>query len=354
MKKLDGYIRTNIIGATLLVLLLIVVLYLIFSFIDELDNISTSYQVFDALYYILLTAPRKTYQVLPMACLIGCLIGLGNLANSSELTVMRAAGVSLSRILWAVAKPTLILMLFGIILGEYLSPISEAKAEAYRSLALRGEISKQIAKYGLWHKIDDEFIHINSVQLDGRLFGVARYKVNDFNQLEWVSFAKEAHYQQDYWQLLDVSYTEFSSEKIITKTIANEIWQANITPKLLNVLVLKPDVLSVNDLWYYSNYLAEQGLNNDSYRLSFWNKLLQPFITLSLVIMAVSFIFGPLRSVTLGQRIFTGVLVGFIFSIIQDLLSPASLVFGFNPLLAVITPSIVCLTCGIYLLRKAG
>jgi len=354
MSKLDGYIKRNVIGAILLVLILIITLYLIFAFIDELDNISNNYQIANALYYIFLTAPRRTYDILPMACLIGCLIGLGNLANSSELTVMRASGVSLLRILWSVTKPTLVIMLCGLLVGEYLSPITEAKAEAYRSLALRGEVSKQIAKYGLWHKIDDEFIHINSVQLDGHLFGISRYKIDDFNQLQKLSFAKEATYQGDHWQLVDVSHTTFNLDTITSKQFASENWQVNITPKLLNVLVLKPDALSISDLLFFSNYLADQGLSNDSYRLSFWKKTMQPFITLSLVIMAISFIFGPLRNVTLGQRIFAGVLVGFSFSIIQDLLGPASLVFGFNPLLAVISPSLICLMCGIYLLRKAG
>jgi len=82
--------------------------------------------------------------------------------------------------------------------------------------------------------------------------------------------------------------------------------------------------------------------------------VLQPVVTAALVLMAISFIFGPLRSVTLGQRVFTGVLVGFTFRIAQDLLGPSSLVFGFSPLFAVLVPTAICALAGFWLLRRAG
>ncbi|MNN71561.1 Lipopolysaccharide export system permease protein LptG [compost metagenome] len=107
-------------------------------------------------------------------------------------------------------------------------------------------------------------------------------------------------------------------------------------------------------LWRYIHYLGEQGLNNSRYWLAFWTKSLQPLVTATLVLLAISFIFGPLRSVTLGQRVFTGVLVGFVFRIAQDLLGPSSLVFGFSPLLAVLVPAGICALAGVWLLRRAG
>jgi len=117
---------------------------------------------------------------------------------------------------------------------------------------------------------------------------------------------------------------------------------------------VEPDALSITGLWHYAGYLAAQGLDSGRYWLAFWTKLAQPLVTAALVLLAISFIFGPLRSVTLGQRIFTGVLVGFVFRIGQDLLGPSSLVFGFSPLLAVAVPALICLGIGLILLRRAG
>ena len=134
----------------------------------------------------------------------------------------------------------------------------------------------------------------------------------------------------------------------------SERWDVQLTPQLLGTVVLEPEALSVTGLWRYIHYLADQGLANGKYWLAFWTKVLQPLVTAALVLMAISFIFGPLRSVTLGQRVFTGVLVGFVFRIAQDLLGPSSLVFGFPPLLAVLIPSLICAVAGFWMLRRAG
>jgi lipopolysaccharide export system permease protein len=125
-----------------------------------------------------------------------------------------------------------------------------------------------------------------------------------------------------------------------------ERWDVALSPQLLNTVVMAPESLSISGLWGYIHYLADQGLNNGRYWLAFWVKVLQPLVTAALVLMAISFIFGPLRSVTLGQRVFTGVLVGFTFRIAQDLLGPSSLVFGFSPLFAVLVPAGICALAG--------
>jgi lipopolysaccharide export system permease protein len=353
MVKLDRYIGTSVFFAILAVLGIIVGLAMLFAFIDELGDVEHSYGLLDAFYYVLLTMPRRIYEMLPMAALIGCLIGLGTLASNSELTIMRAAGVSVGRIVWAVMKPMLALMVVGILIGEYVAPWSENLAQANRALA-QGGGDAQSAKHGLWHRQGDEFVHINAVQPNGLLYGVTRYHFDDERHLLTSSFARRALYQGDHWQLEDVKTTRFLERSTEVSESASERWDVELSPQLLSTVVLAPDALSITGLWHYTQYLAEQGLNNGRYWLALWTKLLQPLVTMALVLMAISFIFGPLRSVTLGQRVFTGVLVGFVFRIVQDLLGPSSLVFGFSPLLAVLLPAAVCGLAGLLLLRRAG
>ena len=353
MQKLDRYIRNSILLAIAAVLGVIVGLTLLFAFIDELGDVEGTYTLGDAIWYVLLTLPRRLYEMLPMAALIGCLIGLGSLASSSELTVMRAAGVSLRRIVWAVMKPMLLVMLGGILIGEYVAPATEQMAQASRSMA-QGSGAAQSSKHGIWHRQGREYIHINAVQPDGVLFGVTRYEFDDERRLKSSSFARKAHYADSAWQLEDISVTLFHADRTEVVKKDQERWSVELTPELLGTVVVEPESLPLTGLWQYANYLTEQGLANGRYWLAFWTKLLQPLVTAALVLMAISFIFGPLRSVTLGQRIFTGVLVGFVFKIVQDLLGPSSLVFGFAPIVAVLLPAIICAVIGLYLLRRAG
>jgi lipopolysaccharide export system permease protein len=353
MLRLDRYIGTQVFFAILTVLGVIVGLALLFAFIDEMGDIEGGYGLQGAAWYVFLTLPRRVYEMLPMAALIGCLIGLGSLASNSELTIMRAAGVSIGRIVWAVMKPMLVLMLAGILIGEYLAPWSENQAQADRAMA-QGSGEAQSSRRGLWHRQGEEFVHINAVQPNGVLFGVTRYRFDGQRHLLSSSFARRAQYQGDHWQLENVATTHFRERSTEVVKTPNERWEVELNPQLLGTVVLEPEALSVTGLWRYIHYLAEQGLNNGQYWLAFWSKVLQPAVTAALVLLAISFIFGPLRSVTLGQRVFTGVVVGFVFRIAQDLLGPSSLVFGFSPLFAVLIPAAVCALAGVWLLRRAG
>ncbi|WP_327439774.1 LPS export ABC transporter permease LptG [Pseudomonas donghuensis] len=353
MVKLDSYIGKSVLVAILAVLGIILGLASLFAFIDEMGDVTDTYTLMDAGNFVLLTAPRRLYDMLPMAALIGCLIGLGSLASSSELTIMRAAGVSIGRIVWAVMKPMLVLMLAGILIGEYLAPVTENKAQAERSLA-QGGGEAQSSKRGMWHRQGEEFVHINSVQPNGLLYGVTRYRFDNERHMQTSSFARRAQYKDDHWLLSDVTTTYFRGDHTEVVKTPEERWDVSVTPQLLNTVVVAPESLSITGLWDYIHYLSDQGLNNARYWLAFWTKVLQPMVTAALVLMAISFIFGPLRSVTLGQRVFTGVLVGFVFRIAQDLLGPSSQVFGFPPLLAVVLPAAICAVAGLWLLRRAG
>lgn len=354
MAKLDRYIGTQVFFAILAVLGIILGLALLFAFIDELGDLNKGdYGLGQALWYVLLTAPRRAYEMLPMAALIGCLIGLGTLASNSELTIMRAAGVSIGRIVWAVMKPMLVLMLAGILIGEYVAPLTENQAQADRALA-QGGGAAQSSKRGMWHRQGQEYVHINAVQPGGVLLGVTRYRFDDERRLLSASFARRAEYRDNHWMLSNVKTTLLHEDHSEVVNQREERWDIELNPELLGTVVMEPEALSVTGLWQYIHYLSEQGLNNARYWLAFWTKVLQPLVTGALVLMAISFIFGPLRSVTLGQRVFTGVLVGFIFRIAQDLLGPSSLVFGFSPLLAVLVPAVICALAGVWLLRRAG
>ena len=353
MVKLDRYIGSSVLLAIVAVLGIIVGLALLFAFIDELNYARTTYNALDVLGYVLMGTPQQIYEMLPMAALIGCLIGLGTLASNSELTIMRASGVSLARIVWAVMKPMLLLLTLSVLIGEYVTPWAADIAQSHRAQAL-GSGQAQTGKHGVWHRQGAEYVHINAVQTGGGLLGVTRYRFDDQRRLQTASFARSGQYRDGYWELRDVATTQFGERETQVLTSATERWDVELTPQLLGTVVMDPDALSISGLWRYARYLNAQGLNGDRYWLAFWVKVLQPLVTAALVLMAISFIFGPLRSVTLGQRIFTGVLVGFVFRIAQDLLGPSSLVFGFSPLLAVLLPASVCAGAGFWLLRRAG
>ena len=353
MRRLDRYIMGNVGGAILLVMLVVLALDVIFGYIAELDDARNNYQALEAALYMLYTLPRRIYDYLPLGAFMGCLVGLGAMASSSELTVIRAAGVSIRRIVWSAMKPALVVVLVGLVIGEYVAPPAERLAQSQKAVARGGEGNIADAT-GVWHREGDTFIHLNAVTPDGNLHGVALFRFNDDRWLAAATYAETATYQGGYWQLQDVRKTFLSRDGTRQERVAEERWDSGLTPEVLSVLVVKPENLPLSGLFTYARYLDQQGLTSGQYWLAFWKKVLMPVGTAVMVIVAISFIFGPLRSVTMGFRVFTGLIVGLLFKYMQDLLGPMSLVFGFDPILAILIPILVNGAIGAWLMRRAG
>lgn len=353
MRRLDRYIMGNVGGAIFLVMMVVLSLDLVFGYIAELDDVRADYQALEAAMYMLFTLPRRIYDFLPLGAFMGCLVGLGAMASSSELTVIRAAGVSLRRIVWSAMKPALVVVLIGLVIGEYVAPHTERLAQSEKAVARGGDGNIADAT-GVWHREGDTFIHLNTVRPDGSLHGVALFRFNDDRWMVSASFARTATFQGDHWRLEDVSRTLLSREGTEREVADEERWESGLTPDVLSVLVVKPENLPLTGLYTYARYLDEQGLTSGQYWLAFWKKVLMPVGTAVMVIVAISFIFGPLRSVTMGFRVFTGLIVGLLFKYMQDLLGPMSLVFGFNPVLAILIPIVINGLIGAWLMRRAG
>lgn len=353
MLRLERYIAAQVLSAVFVILLIVLGLDLIFEFVAQAADINERYTMSDVLYYLAYRAPGRLYEFLPLASLVGCLVGLGMLASNSELTVMRAAGISIGRIVMAVMKPAILLALIAVLMGEYVVPHSEQVAESSRALAKSNGQALR-SEHGVWHREDNQFIHINAVEPGGKIHGITRYTFDERLQMVSASFAATGTYSEQGWILKEIQQTAFLGDRTQVSSASQELWQSGLTPALLSVIVVEPVDLSISGLWSYTGYLAEQGLDANQYLLAFWTKVLQPMGILALVLVGVSFVFGPLRSVTVGQRIVAGVIVGLVFKFSQDLLGPASLVVGFTPLVATMIPIAVCAGVGFILLKRAG
>lgn len=346
MKVLSWYVSRTVLAAMLLVLLLLLGLDVVFSFIAELEDLRAGYRTPQALLYVLMTAPRRAYDLLPIAALVGGIAGLGMLANNSELTVMRAAGVSIIRIVWWVLKPALVLVVAGLLLGQYVIPHSERVAENRRAKAL-GQPVATSALRSYWHRDGDKIVRIGSVAEEGVLNNLMFFHLDASGRLVATVRAAEAHYRGHGWDLRGLSETRLDDEggaHVVQRE--GERWDSELEPRYLRLVTLDPEYLSLSSLYAYAGYLKEQGLDAETYFLEFWKKALAPLATISMVLIACSFIFGPLRSVPMGLRILAGVMAGLLFRYGQDFLGYASLVYDFSPLLAAGVPIAVCLVLG--------
>ncbi len=353
MSRLAIYVSRQTLAAIALVLVVLVAIDGLAALVEGITDIRERYQFGDVLYDGLLTLPSRIYRNIPFAVLIGCLSGLGILATNSELIVMRSAGVSLLRITGFIARPVLLIIVLGAVLGEYVVPYADQWAES-RRVSLRGEQEIFSGGGGVWRRDGNDFVHVNAINPDGVLVGVARYRFGPTLALEEASFAATARFSDGQWQEDNGALTRFTDSGTVAEKFATRSWSTAISPELLMLLSMPPDTLSIRSLYQYGSYLEGQGQRAGEYWLAFWGKALQPVAIISLVMIAISFVFGPLRDATLGFRIFAGVVVGVGFQMSMKMLGPASLVFGFAPFWAVMAPILGCFWVGVVLLRRVA
>ncbi len=322
------------------------------KFVEQLRRVGQGdYDMTVAALYVLLSLPREIEQFLPMATLLGGLIGMGLLAQSSELVVMQAAGLSRRQITLSAAKSVVFVIIAMMALGEFVTPQSESKAKEIRTQALSGG-SLLASDSIIWAKDGNNFVSISEVLGQNKLKDIDIYVFDSDLTLANVISAKHADFQQDYWRLSNVTTTTID-EAQISRTFLNSVdWQSSLSPDKLGIVAVKPEALSIRGLNDYVNYLKNNDQDSSRYELAFWRKVTQPISVIVMLLLAMSFIFGPLRSVTMGARTIMGVLAGFLFFISNEMFGQVSLVFQLPPVAGAILPSIVFATVAGYLLRR--
>jgi lipopolysaccharide export system permease protein len=352
---LDKYIAKQVLLTILVVAIALLGLDIFFNIVNELKVVGRGQYTLQTLFlYLLLSSPTRLYIMFPWAALIGSLISLGALAAQSELVVMRASSISVLRITWAVVKAALILTLFAVFLGEGIAPAAERLAQQKKTFALSGGQSIETA-YGLWVRQGYHFIHIQSARVNGELIGVTRYEFDEKQKLLNALYAVKATRVGKAWRLEEIKKTHILETKTIVTREKEQIIPDLIDPGILETASVKhPEWLSLKALFHTIKHHAKNELNTQNYELALYKKLFQPLVIILMVILAVPFIFGPLRSSNLGFRILVGILVAFLFHTLNGMLAPLALVYQFPPILAVLLPIVLFAGIGLWMLKRVG
>jgi lipopolysaccharide export system permease protein len=352
VNTLDLYIARVVAAGTGVAMLIVMGLDVFFSVIDEIGDVGRgSYDMSQMLQYVALTLPRGIYEFFPMAALLGSILGMGALAASSELTAIRTAGVSVTRIVRSVLQIGLLMTLGAILLGELIAPAAEEYGQNMRAFALHKDAVLK-GREGLWARDGNRYINVRKILADERLADLSVYEFDDQNRLLSASHARRALHRDSGWLLEDVEQSLVSEDGVQVRRFESLVSDSLLSPEMVNVVTMKPRNMSAIDLHRYIIYLQENGLDASHYRLAFWMRFSTPLSALVMMFLSVPFVFSALRSVGVGQRMFSGVLVGVVFYLLSQMLSHLGQVYGINPLISAFTPSLLFMTIAFVALRR--
>lgn len=354
MQIIDRHLRKAILNQFILVLSVLMSLFIFITFIDELGSLNRgNYGLLKIAQFVILSVPKIMYEVFPIAALIGAILGLSSLAKDSELIILRSVGVSVARIVISTLKVGVVLGIIAIILGEFIAPLSETKALRVRAESIQSKV-KQKSDFGLWMRDESSYISIGEVLPDLTLLNVKIFEFDQDTKLRHLSRAKKGTYdsQTKLWVLNNLNRTLIDPDRAFADQIEVAKWETRVDPQILRVFLIKPEQLSMSQLLKYIDHLKDNNQETNIYKLSFWMKVVAPFTTLAMLVLAVPFVFKQVRSGGLGKSLFFGIMMGLGFFILTKAFGFFVLLYNIPPFIGAIIPTIIVLAVSMVLVKR--
>jgi len=342
MKVIRRYFFRSIIGMITLVLGVLLGLVAFIEFVTQLDDIGTgNYGIFPALLYTALKLPNFASQMMPIAVLLGALLGLGGLANHGELVILRASGVSMIRLAGSVLWTGLALSLFAMLLGEYVGPSLDNYARQYRAEAKHaGE--PVVTGHNAWIRDGDTFLNISRLGDDFRLGGIYLYRLDSAGKLAGIARADSASVDEaGQWVLSNFKESLFVGDGVKTNHVRRLVQPTNLSPDLISLTVVRPDTLTGIELFRHVQYLKHNELDPRRYVVAFWSRIAAAVAAAPMCVLALPFVFGRMRSSGPGSRMVVGLIVGLGYFLASRGFADGGQVYGLDPLLIAWLPTIV-------------
>lgn len=353
MKVINWYIVKEVLKGSLIALLVLSMLFNLFTLGDELKDIGKGdYHLREIFLYLLLTSPSLVYELMPASALLGSLFVLGAMANNRELVAMQAAGLSIFGIIKATMLAGAILAVAAIGIGEFIAPDAEHEAQMMRSAAQNKQVVMQTL-YGLWLREGNAFINVRQITSNSKLGDISVFELNTDYHLTGMMHAEQADFlDSGNWLLSGIKRTDIQNAQIQASEIKQQQWHSGIAPDLLNSVVVSPENLALYDLVMYVDFLRNNQQKTQVYELALWGRVMNPLVIFVMLLVSTPFVIGIKRGSSAGTRIIFGVLIGMSFNVFDKISGHLGLIYDLNPALMAILPSVIVLASASYAIAR--
>ncbi len=354
MSVLDRYIVRTVLGAVGLVMLVLLVLGGVLVFISQQGDIGVGhYTITDALWYTVLNVPQQVYQLLPITALIGSLLGFGQLARGSEITVIRATGASVARLCGTALIAAALLIAFEGLLGEFVAPQLQEAANQQKAFSQFNSVGFG-GGAGAWVRDGDLILNVARQSGSRQFVGMQVFELSPQHTLLAIGHAASAtavgHRK---WLLGGYTESRFTADGVTASPPGQKMLQSNVTAGFLGLAVQDPEQLTLRALWQVIGYFHTNSLDAGQYLFAFWSKIARTVAIVFSVLLAVPFALGSMRSAGTGTRTVVGLVIGIAFFLLQRLIEPGTVVFHLDPVTLAWLPTALLATVTLLLLARA-
>jgi len=356
------------------ILFALVALFLFFDVLSELGSVNAKYTLPLALLHVLLKAPSRMVEIIPIAGLIGSIYVFAMMASQSEFTIFRVAGLDIKRSLFTLGKVSLPIVVFTLLISEVLGPYAESLSERIRMQALGSTFSSQF-RSGVWVKdqLRDSdgsgpirpgvrYVNVGAIDQNDQIRQIRMYEFDPNYRLLSIRSAASGRFDnRGIWELNDISETRFIEKRsndpldavysAQTKVIPKLSLESQVTPQILNVLLTSPEKMSIVSLGRFILHLQDNKQDLQRHSIAFWKKLIYPFIIFVMLALALPFAFMKIRSGSVGIKVFGGIMLGMSFQLFNTLFSSIGLLGALPAFFTAIFPPLVYLVLAFLALK---
>jgi lipopolysaccharide export system permease protein len=343
---LDRYLYRTVLLYALMAMAVLLTLGALFLFISQQADIGVgSYSAGEAFLFTLLNLPQEAAELLPIGAMIGALMGLGHLASGSELVVTRASGVSVWRIAWPVGLAGVTMALIMYSLGEYVAPPLAQFAKREKTTNKLADVSFA-GTSSAWIKDGNVILRVQTGEVDRAFGGVFVFELNGPTELRSIQHAARISVADPgRWRLHDVAASRFADDRVAGDTTGEVSMHTTVNPAFLALAATDPQLLTLRGLASYIAHLRRNNLDTSVYAIGYWSRIARLFALVVVTLLALPFVFGPLRTTGAGTRTVIGVLLGVGFFLITRTVENAGHLFDLNPVLVGWLPTAVVTLC---------
>ena len=353
MNTLDRYLYRTVLVYTAMAMAVLLTLGGLFLFITQQGDIGVgSYGAGDAFLFTMLNLPQSAFELLPIGALIGALMGLGHLASGSELVVTRASGVSVWRIAWPVglAGLTLALVMYGI--GNYAAPPLAQFAKREKTTEKLADVSFA-GSSSAWVKEGNLILRVQTGEVDRAFGGVSLFQLDGPTKLRSIQRAERISVADPgRWSLHNVATTRFGDEHVTGGMVGETTMQSTVNPEFLGLAATDPQMLTMHGLASYIDHLRRNSLDTAHYEIGYWSRIARLFAVVVVTLLALPFVFGPLRTTGAGTRTVIGVMLGVVFFLVTRTIENGGQLFGLNPAVVGWLPTAAIALCTVIAISR--
>jgi len=373
MRTVRRLIFRTVINHVGMVALAFAALFFFIDFVEELQDLGQhQYALANALWTCVLLQGAHIYDLFPIALLIGSILALARMAQTSEFTILRTGGLGPVKALSLLGVLGVLAALLMVIIGNWYVPWSEQALSLHRARFSSGA-GLNLGHGGTWLRERREVagqgfhnisVNVGAANSQGEFRDVRIFEFDTQGRLLRRLSARQAHVKAQgnpamatvatgsIWHLQDVVDTQWLQHELPGEQAVLQgkqfvaekrwpllDWQSSLTPLVVSASVLPPETMSTAALWRYTQHLATNAQAAQRYEIEFWKKTFYPLVCLVMVALALPFAYLHARSGGMSLKIFGGIMLGISFVLINHISSHLGLLHQWQPWLAAAAPS---------------